>query len=43
MTDEELDDIRTKCESRAKAHQAGRRAVKTTSKKAKRAADDAAA
>jgi low affinity Fe/Cu permease len=43
LTDEELDEIRIKCESRAKAHQAGRRAVKTTGKRARRAADDAAA
>ena len=43
LTDEELDDIRIKCESRAKANRAGTRAVKTTGKKARRAADDAAA
>ena len=43
LTDEELDEIRIKCESRAKAHRAGSRAVKTTGKRARRAADDAAA
>lgn len=43
LTDEELDDIRIKCESRAKANRAGTRAVKSTGKKARRAADDAAA
>jgi low affinity Fe/Cu permease len=43
LTDEELDDIRIKCESRAKANRAGTRAVKATGKKATRAADDAAA
>ena len=42
LTDEELNEIRIRCESRAKASQAGRRAVKTTGKRARRAADDAA-
>jgi low affinity Fe/Cu permease len=39
LTDDELDEIRTKCELRANAEKAGEETVKNTGKKAKRAAD----
>ena len=39
LTDEELDEIRTKCERRAEAEKVGEETVKTAGKKAKRAAD----
>lgn len=39
LTDDELDEIRTKCELRAKAEKVGDETVKNTGKKAKRAAD----
>jgi len=39
LTDDELDEIRTKCERRAEAEKAGDEVVKKTGKKAKRAAD----
>ncbi len=39
LTDDELDEIRTKCERRAQAEKAGDEIVKKTGKKAKRAAD----
>jgi low affinity Fe/Cu permease len=39
LTDEELDEIRTKCERRAEAEKVGAEVVKKTGKKAKRAAD----
>jgi low affinity Fe/Cu permease len=39
LTDDELDDIRNKCELRAEAEKIGEETVKTTRKKAKRAAD----
>src|SRR3954452_6403391 len=39
LTDEELQDIRDKCEQRAKADQIAKAAVKKTSKKARRAAE----
>ena len=42
LTDEELEDLRTKCESRAKAEKAGEQNVKTTVKRARRAAERAA-
>lgn len=42
LTDEELDDIRKTCESRAAAEEAGDEAVKRTGKKALQAADKAA-
>jgi low affinity Fe/Cu permease len=41
LTFEELEDIRTKCEIRAKAEKAGEVSVKKTEKKARRAADRA--
>ena len=39
LTDEELEEIRTKCERRAEAEKVGEETVKTAGKKAKRAAD----
>jgi low affinity Fe/Cu permease len=39
LTDEELDEIRTKCERRAEAEKVGDETVKSAGKKAKRAAD----
>ena len=42
LTDGELEDIRTKCESRAKAEKVGEATVERTGKKARRAADQAA-
>ena len=39
LTDEELQDIREKCEKRAKTDQLGKTAVKRTRKKARRAAE----
>ena len=39
LTDDELEDIRTKCEARAKAEKAGEQTVERTGKKARRAAD----
>jgi low affinity Fe/Cu permease len=42
LTDDELEDIRTKCELRAKAEKAGEATVERTGKKARRAADRAA-
>ena len=39
LTDEELDSIRQKCESRAAREDAGEEAVKTTGRKARKAAD----
>ena len=39
LTDEELDEIRTKCERRAKAEKVGEETVRRTGKKARRAAD----
>jgi low affinity Fe/Cu permease len=39
LTDEELDEIRTKCEQRAEAEKVGDETVKSAGKKAKRAAD----
>jgi low affinity Fe/Cu permease len=39
LTDDELDEIRTKCEHRAEAEKVGEETVKKTGKKAKRAAD----
>ena len=39
LTDDELDEIRTKCERRAEAEKIGEETVKKTGKKAKRAAD----
>ncbi len=41
LTDEELEDIRTKCELRAEAEKAGRATVERTGKKARQAADQA--
>ena len=41
LTDEELEDIRTKCEARARAEKAGEATVKRTGEKARRAADRA--
>ena len=43
LTDEELQDIRNKCELRAKSEEAGITAVKETGKKARQAADRASA
>ena len=43
LTDEELQDIRNKCELRAKSEEAGILAVEETGKKARRAADRASA
>jgi len=42
LTDEELEDLRTKCEARAKAEKAGEESVKETGKKARKAAAQAA-
>ena len=42
LTDEELEDLRQKCESRAKAEKTGEETVKATGKKAQRAARRAA-
>lgn len=42
LTDEELEEIRNKCERRAEAEAAGEASVKRTGKKAKEAADRAA-
>jgi low affinity Fe/Cu permease len=42
LTDEELDEIRTKCEQRAKAEKAGEEIVRKTGKRAQRAADHVA-
>ena len=39
LTDDELEEIRTKCERRAKAEKAGEKSVQRTGKKAKLAAD----
>ena len=39
LTDDELEDIRTKCEARAKAEKAGEQTVERTGKKARRAAN----
>jgi low affinity Fe/Cu permease len=39
LTDDELDEIRTKCERRAEAEKAGENTVKSAGEKAKRAAD----
>jgi low affinity Fe/Cu permease len=39
LTDDELDEIRAKCELRAEAERVGEETVKSTGKKAKRAAD----
>jgi low affinity Fe/Cu permease len=39
LTDDELEEIRTKCESRAEAEKVGEETVERTGKKAKRAAD----
>jgi low affinity Fe/Cu permease len=41
LTDDELEEIRTKCESRAKAEKAGEDSVERTGKKARQAADSA--
>jgi low affinity Fe/Cu permease len=42
LTDDELEDLRTKCEARAKAEKAGEETVKATGKKARKAAAKAA-
>ena len=41
LTDEELEDIRSKCEARAKAEKMGERALSITDEKARHAADQA--
>lgn len=41
LTDEELEDIRTKCEARAAAEKVGEKIVKKTGQKAREAADQA--
>lgn len=41
LTDDELEEIRTKCERRAKAEKAGEASVERTGKKARKAADRA--
>lgn len=41
LTDDELEEIRTKCEKRAEAEKAGDASVERTAKKAKQAADSA--
>lgn len=41
LTDEELEDIRTKCEARAAAERAGEKSVRRTGEKAREAADQA--
>jgi low affinity Fe/Cu permease len=43
LTDEELEEIRSRCESRAKAEKAGEASVKRTGEKARKAADRAVA
>jgi low affinity Fe/Cu permease len=42
LTDDELEELRTKCESRARAEKAGEESVKTTGRRARRAAERAA-
>ena len=42
LTDEELEELRTKCEARAEAEKAGEESVKETGKKARKAAAQAA-
>jgi low affinity Fe/Cu permease len=42
LTDEELEDLRTKCEARAEAEKAGEESVNETGKKARKAAAQAA-
>jgi low affinity Fe/Cu permease len=42
LTDDELEDLRTKCEARAEAEKAGEETVKETGKKARKAAVQAA-
>jgi low affinity Fe/Cu permease len=42
LTDDELEDLRTKCEARAKAEKVGEETVKETGKKARKAAVKAA-
>jgi low affinity Fe/Cu permease len=42
LTDNELEELRTKCESRAKAEKAGEASVKATGRRARRAAEQAA-
>jgi low affinity Fe/Cu permease len=42
LTDDELEELRTKCESRAKAEKAGEASVKATGRRARRAAEQAA-
>lgn len=41
LTDEELEDIRSKCEARAKAEKVGERVLSRTAEKARHAADQA--
>ncbi|MBN9001387.1 MAG: low affinity iron permease family protein, partial [Rhizobiales bacterium] len=41
LSDEELEDIRSKCEARAKAEKMGKRALSVTDEKASHAADQA--
>jgi low affinity Fe/Cu permease len=41
LTDDELEELRTKCEARAKAEKSGRETVKATGRKARRAAERA--
>ena len=41
LTDEELEDIRAKCERRAEAEKAGQQSVKRTDEKARKAAERA--
>ncbi len=41
LSDEELEDIRSKCEARAKAEKIGKRALSVTDEKARHAADQA--
>jgi low affinity Fe/Cu permease len=41
LTDEEIEDLRKKCESRAKAEKAANQHVKTTGRRARRAAEQA--
>jgi low affinity Fe/Cu permease len=41
LTDEELEDIRTKCEARATAEKAGEKSVRRTGEKAREAVDQA--
>jgi low affinity Fe/Cu permease len=42
LTDEELEDIRKRCESRAASEEAGENAVKRTGRQARKAAEKAA-